>query len=439
MHRFACLLSFLVLATAVHAEDWPGWRGPRGDGTSAETGVPHHWGRSENIAWKVPVPGIGHSSPIVWGDRLFLTTCVLEKQQRLLLCLDRRSGKLLWQRVVLTSPLEPKHPLNSYASSTPATDGKHVWTTFVRLRPKRASDGPPSRPREASPVPAGLIPEMVVTCYTVDGDRVWERVPGRFYSRHGFCSPPTLYKDLVIVNGDQDATAYLVALDQASGAERWRADRPNRTRSYCGPLLIDAAGKKQLVLSGSLCVASYDPDTGKQLWIVNGPTEQFVASLVYGDGVLFLTAGFPEYHNMGILPDGQGNVTSTHVLWHEKRVAPRKASYVPSPIAHGSHFFLVSDTGYVSCFEARTGKRLWMERLGNHHSASPVSADGYLYFVADDGVTYVLKAGPRFDVVSRNEIGDECRASPAIAHGQIFLRTMHHLCCIGAPATANGR
>src|SRR5262249_38841824 len=159
-------------------------------------------------------------------------------------------------------------------------------------------------------------------------------------------------------NGDQDAEAFLVALEQTSGKERWRTDRPNRTRSYCPPLVIDVAGQKQLVLSGNMCVAGYDPDNGKQLWIVDGPTEQFVASLVYTEGVVFLTAGFPEYHNMAILPDGRGNVTRTHVLWHEKNVPARKASYVPSPIAQGSRFFLVSDGGFASCFEARTGKRL---------------------------------------------------------------------------------
>jgi outer membrane protein assembly factor BamB len=407
MSKAAYFLPLLLLASRASAEEWPGWRGPWGDGTSAETGIPLRWGKSENIAWKVPIPGIGHSSPIVWGDRVFVTTCLLKEQQRLLLCLDRRDGKLLWQRVVVTAPLERKHHLNSYASSTPATDGKHVWVTFL------------------------AYPDLVVACYDLDGQLVWKRSPGRFYSVHGFCSPPVLYKDMVIINGDQDAEAYLVALNKATGAVRWRADRPNRTRSYCPPLLIDVAGQKQLVLSGSKCVAAYDPDIGRQLWLIDGPTEQFVASLVYTDGVLFLTAGFPEYHNMGIRPDGSGNVTHTHVLWHEKKVPARKAAYVPSPIAHGHHFFLVSDGGYAHCFEAKTGKRLWMQQLGSHHSASPVSAGGHLYFTADDGTTYVLKAGPIFELVSRNEIGEECYASPAVSRGQIFLRTLHHLCCIG--------
>jgi outer membrane protein assembly factor BamB len=209
----------------------------------------------------------------------------------------------------------------------------------------------------------------------------------------------------------------------------WRTPRPNKTRSYCPPLVVEAAGKKQLVQSGSRCVASYDPDSGKQIWIIDGPTEQFVAGLVYQDGLFFLTAGFPEHHFMAIRPDGTGNVTRTHIAWRDQK----GASYVPSPIAHDGYFFLVSDEGVVNCLEAATGKRMWQagERLGQRHSASPVSAGDHLYFTGDDGVTYVMKAGPKFELVSRNELGEECSASPAIAHGQLFVRTLGHLWCIG--------
>jgi outer membrane protein assembly factor BamB len=398
------ILTLLLVAASCQAEEWPGWRGPRGDGTSAETNLPVRWGATENVRWKVSIPGKGHSSPIVWGDRIFLTTCIEETGQRLLLCLDRSDGKILWQRQVLKAKLEPKHALNSYASSTPATDGKHVWVTFLD------------------------DPDILVACYDFDGNLTWRRSPGPFQSIHGFCSSPVLYRDLIILNGDQDAEAWIVALDQATGAERWRTDRPNRTRSYCTPLIIDAAGKKQLVLSGNKCVAGYDPDSGRQLWVLDGPTEQFVASLVYTDGVLCVTGGFPTLHLLGIRPDGTGNVTQTHVLWHETR----GASYVPSPVADGHYFFVVTDGGLASCLEGKTGKRPWeKERLGRHHSASPVAAGGYLYFPDDDGTTWVLKAGPTFKVVSRNRLGEECIASPALAHGQIFLRTRQHVWCIG--------
>jgi outer membrane protein assembly factor BamB len=396
-------VALLLVAPAAQAEEWPCWRGPRRDGTSLETNVPLRWSQTENVAWKVPIPGIGHSSPIVWGDHLFVTTCLENEQQRLLLCLDRRTGKVLWQRVVVTARLEAKHALNSYASSTPATDGQHVWVSFL------------------------AYPEIMVCCYDMDGNEVWRRSPGAFHSRHGFCSPPILYKDMVILNGDQDAEAYLVALDKATGKECWRADRPNRTRSYCPPIIIDAAGKTQLVLSGSKSVASYDPNSGKQFWVMDGPTEQYVAGLVFANNVLFLTAGYPEHHIMGIRPDGEGNVTQTHVLWRDRK----GASYVPSPIAHGPYFFLVSDDGLASCLGALTGKRFWKEHLGPHHSASPISVGAYLYFPADDGTTFVIRASNKFELVSRNALGEECFASPAVAHGQIYIRTLHHLHCIG--------
>jgi outer membrane protein assembly factor BamB len=400
MGRGACLgLVVLGLTAAAPAEEWPGWRGPRGDGTSEERDVPVHWGRTDNVAWKTAIPGKGHSSPVVWGDRIFLTTCLEAEKQRVLLCLDRRDGKVLWQRVVLTAPLEKKHALNSYASATPATDGKHVWVSFLAL------------------------PRMVAACYDFEGNRVWQVSPGEFHSVHGFCSPPILYRDLAIFNGDQDdPRAFVVALEKETGKERWRIARPG-LRSYCPPLIVEADGRTQMVLSGGKSVASYDPDTGKKLWLQHGPTEQFVAGLVYADGLFFLTCGFPERHLMAIRPDGS-------VAWHHKGVP---AGYVPSPIAHSDYFYVVSDEGMAGCFEARTGKRMWLHRLGAHHSSSPVSAGDYLYFPADDGTTYVLRAGPTFDVVAQNDLNEQFSASPAISRGQIFLRTHENLYCIGRP------
>ena len=417
------LLSVALVCVSLemaHAEDWPGWRGPRGDGTSFEKNIPHRWSETENIAWKTSIAGIGHSSPAVFGDKIFLSTCLVKEQHRVLMCLDRRNGKVLWQRVVITAPLERKHGLNSFASSTPATDGRHVWITFLNMPPT------------AGKTKGKVVGDIIVACYDIAGKLVWKKSPGTFFSPHGFCCSPILYKDMVVINGDQDDVAYLVALDKNTGKERWRVDRPNRTRSYCAPLIVDAGGKQQLVLSGSKCVASYDPDSGKQIWLIDGPTEQYVASLVYGQGLLFLTTGFPEYHNMAIRPDGTGNITKTHVAWHEKKTPAHKAAYVPSPIACDKCFYVISDKGYLNCFDAKTGKRLWLEQLGRHHSASPVLADGRLYLTDDDGITYVLRPGPTFDLISRNELGDACYASPAIAQGQIFIRTSHYLWCIGA-------
>jgi outer membrane protein assembly factor BamB len=265
---------------------------------------------------------------------------------------------------------------------------------------------------------------MVVTCYDHDGNKVWEKTPGRFYSRHGYCASPILYKDLVIVNGDQDALAYIVALDRSSGKEVWRANRPNRTRSYVVPLIAEAGGRTQMVLSGSMCVTSYDPDSGDLLWHIDGPTEQYVASLVWGDGAFFLTAGFPDYHNLAINPEGK-------IVWHEKKTIAKKASYVPSPIAVPGHFWMISDEGWLSSFNAKTGKRTFLEQVGRHVSASPVLAEGRVYLTDDDGTTHVLRAGGAYEILAENVLADKCSASPALAQGQVFLRTWGHLYCIG--------
>ena len=231
---------------------------------------PTRWSATENVRWKSPIPGRGHSSPIVWGDRIFLTSAMeagdpKTLKDRLLICIDRNNGKILWQKTVVRAPLEHIHKLNSRASSTPATDGERVYVTFLNN------------------------PKVYVAAYDFNGNEVWHVSPGEFESTHGFCSPPILYKDIVIVNCDQDAfkkskPAYIVALDRKTGLEKWRIDRTHRIRSYCPPLIVEAAGRMQMVLTGAETVASYDPDTGKQLWTIDGPTEQFVASMIYSKG-----------------------------------------------------------------------------------------------------------------------------------------------------------
>jgi outer membrane protein assembly factor BamB len=393
----------LAQGAAARAENWPCWRGPRGDGTSVEENIPTAWSDRENIAWKSEVPGTGHASPIVWQDRIFVATCLEAANQRLLVCFDRRSGEKLWQVIVLESPLEHKHQLNSFASSTPATDGERIYCTFLDQS------------------------EMVVAAYDFDGRQLWLVRPGRFSSVHGYCSSPVLFEDKVIVNGDHDGDAYLVALDRANGRTLWKTPRENKTRSYSTPIIRQIDGRTQMILSGNKCVASFDPHDGHRHWIIDGPTEQFVASVVYNGRLLFLTAGFPEMHMLAIRPDGRGNVTDTHVAWR----TTKGASYVPSPIAVGDFFLVVSDGGIATCFDADSGKSRWTQRIGPHYSASLVSAAGLVYFLADDGTTTVVRPGDKFDQVAENKLGEYCFASPAISQGQIFLRGEKHLFAIG--------
>ncbi len=404
LRRLLCaLLISMSLVAVATAENWPGWRGPRGDGTSLETDVPTRWSPGENIAWKVQVPGKGHASPVVWGDCVFVATCDETARERLLVCFDRSSGQTLWQTVVLRSPLEKKHQLNSFASGTPTTDGTLVYVTFLDQH------------------------DMVVAAYDFAGKQVWLARPGEFTSVHGFCSSPVLFEDKVIVNGDHDGDAYIVALDKATGRTVWKTERENKTRSYVTPIIRQIDGRTQMILSGSKCVASYDPHDGSRHWIIDGPTEQFVASMVYNGELLFLTAGFPELHMLAIRPDGHGNVTDTHIVWRTRKAA----SYVPSPIAAGDYFLVVSDGGIASCFDAADGKRLWMERLGTHYSSSLISAGGLVYFTSDEGHTTVVRPGPKLDIVAENELGEYCYASPAVSHGHILFRGEKHLISIG--------
>lgn len=421
-------LALLVTVTCIHvsrAENWPGWRGPRGDGSSAESNVPIRWNGSEDsdITWKAPIPGYGHSSTIVWGERIFVFTCLEEHQERVLLCLNRKDGKLLWQRTVLKAGLEKKHKLNSFASGTPVTDGDLVYVTFLAVDEDPTAD-PAKPPRDRT---AG---DMIVAAFDFDGDQKWLVRPGRFASVHGYCSSPVLFEDKLIVNGDHDGQSYIVALDRASGKTLWQVERQFKTRSYCTPIIRAIDGRTQMILSGSKTVTSYDPRDGSLHWMINGPTEQFVASLVYNDArkLLFLTAGYPEHHILAIDPTGSGNVTETHIRWR----TTKGCSYVPSPVRVGDYFLVVSDGGIASCFDAVSGERFWMERLGRHYSASLVTAGGLVYFLCDDGTMTVVRPGKELDIVAENELGEYCYASPAVSDGQIFLRSENHLWCIGA-------
>ena len=397
--------AWLLSVSACLAEDWPGWRGPRGDGTSTEKQVPVQWdaAKNEGVLWKAAIPGDGHSSPIILGKRIFVSTALTDTQERVLLCIDRDSGKELWRRTVVTSALERKHRENSYASSTPATDGEKVYITFLD----------------------GL--DAVVAAYDLDGNQQWMVRPGQFTSVHGFSSSPVIFEDKVIVNGDHDGNAWIAALARKDGKTLWKIPRENKTRSYCTPLIRDIAGRTQAILSGSKCVASYDPRNGQRHWIIDGPTEQFVASVVYNQkhDMLFITGGYPDHHILGVKPNGQGNITGTHIVWRTNK----GVSYVPSPISEGDYFVIVSDGGIASCFHAATGEMYWNERIGPHAHSSIVSANGLVYCTTDDGATTVIKPGPKFEVVSRNTLGEPCFSSPAISDGRVFVRGAKNLFC----------
>lgn len=396
------VLPFLFAIT-LHAENWPQWRGPRLDGTSQDRGFPTELTEKTQL-WKTELPGEGHASPIVWGDRIFLIAVLPDTLDRALLCLERTSGQILWQQPILKAVLEGKHRLNSHASSTPATDGEKIFTAFLDQT------------------------EVVISAHDFNGKQIWQARPGTFASKHGFCSSPILFEDKVIVNCDHDGPGYIVALARADGHELWRIQRPNQTRSYCVPLIRELAGRTQMVLSGSKCVTSYDPHDGHLIWMMDGPTEQFVASPVVDEksGLLLLSGGFPEHHILAIKPDGFGDVTHTHVQWRTNK----GVSYVPSPICTGGWFLIVSDSGIGHCFNARTGDIAWEERMKEHH-ASLVSAENRVYFINDFGLMRTVKPGESYELLAESELKEKVFASPAMSEGQIFIRGSKHLFCLG--------
>ena len=399
---FTALLA--CFTTPVQAESWPCWRGPRGDGTCLEQDVPTIWDPAGAL-WKVELPGKGHASPIVWGDRVCTVTALPETKERVVLCLDRASGKILWRQTVVEGPLQKINKENSYASGTPATDGKRVYVVF------RVGD------------------DIVAAAHDLaTGKQLWLVRPGTHTGEWGFSNEPVLFRDKVIIDADSKGDSFLIALSRADGTTRWRVNRTNKGISYSAPLIREMAGRMQLVQCGDRSVAGFDPETGKQLWIVDGPSQEFVATPVYSEktGLVYISSSWPKRFLFAIRPDGTGDVTKTHVVWRDNRGAP----YVPSLIVAGDYLLSVNSGGTAFCYEAATGNVFWQEKLGRHH-ASPVLVNGLVYFINDDGQVNVIKPGQQFDRVAQYELGEECYASPAISDGQVFLRGFKHLFCIG--------
>lgn len=385
--------------------DWPWWRGPTLDGKSRDQTAPTKWSPSENVAWKVPVPGRGHSSPILWGDRVFLTTADEAAQTQRVLAFDRKTGKALWDTVAHAGGFEAKHEKNSHASATSACDGERVFSVFVN---------------------SGALH---VTATDLDGKIVWQRNAGPYTSQHGNGSSPVLYKKTVIVVADSMKGSFLAALDRATGEIVWKIDRPvtGRNGSYESPVVATIAGKPQLIIQGTRVVTSYDPDTGKVLWTCEGPAEVTGCTPAVDDSTVYATGGFPEREVVAIRADGSGDVTRTHVKWRSKK----GVTYIPSPLYHAGRLYIVNDTGVATCFNAKSGREVWSERLGGAFTSSPVLVGDLIYVTSEDGKTYVLKTGDKFEQVAVNAIGEGVLTTPAVAGSHIYLRTATNLYCLG--------
>lgn len=381
-------------------QDWPQFRGPDGQGHSSEKSLPTDWSESKNVAWKVPVPGRGWSSPVVADGRVWLTTATQTGRDSSLrlLSFDAATGRASVDvevfRLKNSTLLNAK---NSHASPTPIVEGDRVFVHF-------GADG--------------------TAALSTSGELVW-KTRQLYESQHGNGGSPILYGDLLIFSCDGFNEAFVVALDKRTGKTRWRTDRPQPwSQAYSTPLVIRVADRDQLVSVGAFHTVAYDPENGKEIWRVNYP-EGFsnVPRPVYGAGLVFITTGFQQPSIMAIRPDGKGDVTKTHVAWTLSRAAP----LTPSPVLVGDDLYVVTDAGIASSIDARTGDIQWQHRLGEGVSASPVFAGGRIYFLDEAGRTTVITPGPSFDQVSLNALDGPALASMAVASHSFFIRTATHL------------
>jgi outer membrane protein assembly factor BamB len=402
------LATGVLLVPLAGAADWPQFRGPDGQGHSAETGLPVRWSPTRNVAWKVPLPGSGWSSPVVCAGRVYLTAAVPPAggrggdQSLRALCLDAGTGKEVWNVEVFRQEgaSAPRiHAKNSHASPTPVTDGKHLFVHFGH---------------------------QGTACLGLDGKVVWTNRTLGFAPVHGNGGSPVLVDDLLVFSADGADERFVAALDRATGKVRWKTDRtgtPSRNFSFSTPLVIEVGGKKQIVSPGSDVVAAYDPASGKEIWQVRYEGYSVIPRPVYGHGLVFLSTGFERPGLLAVRPDGTGDVTETHVAWRWSRAAP----HTPSPLLVGNELYVVSDGGTASCLDARTGREHWQKRLGGNYSASPFEAEGRVYFQSEEGVGTVVEAGTAFKQLGRNALDERTLASIAAADGALFVRTEKHL------------
>jgi outer membrane protein assembly factor BamB len=406
LRTFTAALVGMTVSTFVAADDWPGCRGPRGDGISLETHAPLHWSATENIAWKTPIPGDGRSSPIVVGNRVFITTGMETDQSRRLICLDRRDGAILWDRSLLTGPPGVMHRFNTPASSTPVCDGERVY------------------------VPAVDDTSMYVFAVSIDGQIAWCKRVGEFFSRHGFAASPVLYANGVAINGQQDGAAFIAMLDRASGDEIWRASPAVKLRSFSTPVLTEYEGEPLLVLTGSTQTAALNPDTGATVWFADGPSEKFVSTPAVGHGLVFSFGGSPAEHAMAVRLGGSGDVTGSHIAWRLDQGMP----YVPSPLLVGDYLHVVNDEGIYTCVDPVSGKILKRARKFGPVYSSPIAVGEHIYFFEDSGACTILRNGTDLEEVARNELDELIQTTPAISDGELFIRSAEHLYCISDAA-----
>jgi outer membrane protein assembly factor BamB len=401
LRNLASLLGLLVSPLVACAENWPQWRGPTGMGISSEKDLPVQWSQTKNVLWKVKLTGAGVSAPVVWGDRVFLTASDGRLNDRLhVFCYACADGKRLWHtRLFGTAPTD-LFPPGGMAVPTPATDGKSLYVLFG----------------------TGDLAAL-----DFDGKPVWIRSLaqeyGPFRNRWGMGASPMLADGLLLVQVDHWSQSYLLGVDPASGGNRWKTDR-DASVNWSSPLALKLQDHTQLVVLGTYRAMGYDAATGSQLWSVRGMGMQCIPSPVALGNTLIACSG---ENTMGIRLDGKsGDLTASNIAWKNKKAN----AFVPSPVAYQGQLYIPGDNGISQCLDVRTGKLLWKQRLGEQYHASPVAGDGKVYFASKEGVVRVLRAGPAFELLTQNDMGEGIMASPAISSGRIYIRGEKHLFCI---------
>ena len=429
------LTTLALFDSTVDAGNWPQWRGPDGQGISTEKNLPTVWSATKNIKWKTPIAGRSHSSPIVWGNKIFLTTAIEgplvpgakavkhmigekeflhpdsigadHKHTFKVICLNATTGKILWEQTAFEgTPFDNRHRKSSFAASTPATDGKHVFAFF-------GTEG--------------------LYAYDMNGKFMWKADLGKLGTvGMGTGTSPILHENLVLMQCDEDngEASFIVALDKKTGKEVWKTPRKVQV-SWSTPVLVRTTKRAELITSGTEAVVAYDPATGKELWRHKGVESNAIPSPVANNEAVFLSAGFPAKIVMAIRLGATGDLTdSPNVVWkHSKGTA-----YVPSPILYGEYLYLTTDRGILTCLNARTGEVMYeggRVPIPATFTASPVAFDGKILLTSEDGDTFMVKAGPKHEILGSNSVGEPVYASPAIADGRIFIRGEKNLYAIG--------
>jgi outer membrane protein assembly factor BamB len=395
---------YMIPAEGEGARYWPRWRGPSGQGDVAGKGYVDKWSPTENVLWSVDVPGRGNSSPIVWGDRIFFNTAHEDGKRRSLLSYRRSDGKLLWETVAPDANPEPAYPKNGHASSTPATDGKLIYTYLGNH---------------------GLM------AVDFNGKIVWRRSFGEFNAYHGTACSPLIYKDRVILYQEQQkGRSFIAAFDKQTGKTLWETERDARV-GWNSPVAVHVEDHDEIIVHGMQKVIAYDPATGAELWRCKGNTFEVMPTPVVGHGLVYCSSGRAG-PTLAIKPGGKGDVSETNVVWRKDRGSP----FVPAPMLVGDILYLINDmTSIASAFDARTGDQLWQARLGEaareSFSAAPIAFDGKVFVTNDNGETFVLAHGREFKLLHINSLNEPQIASPALVDGIWYIRTAKHLWAIG--------